>query len=174
VNRIPVPIRLTADAAALAGEQWCFNCGPAALCAVFGLTPEEVRPYLGNFEKKGYTNPTLMLGALLSLGARWDLLPDRGGIGPDWPSWGLVRVQWGGPWTKPGVPIAARYRQTHWVASCRTADSHGIFDVNALSNGTGWVSLENWKTVLVPWILKELVPRADGTWWLTHSIEVVR
>lgn len=157
-----------------AGDLWNFNCGPAALCAIFNLTPEEVRPHLQDFEQKGYTNPQLMLRALLSLGAKWNTRtnPICGEI--PWPAWGLARVQWSGPWTKPGVPIAARYRKTHWVASCKTAlgERHGVFDVNALSNGSGWTSFFNWKTTLVPAILAECEPKADGHWWLTHSIEI--
>lgn len=176
MNRIPVPIRLTFENAEEAAA-WNFNCGPAALCAVFGLTPEEVRPHLQGFEQKGYTNPTLMFAALKSLRATYRAAVWRDDGYLQWPSWGLARVQWGGPWTKPGVPMAARYRQTHWVASCKTAlgESHGVFDVNALGPpAQGWCSFFNWKTVLVPWLLKEGVPRADGTWWLTHSIEVTR
>ena len=51
-----------------ASDDWGFNCGPAALAAICGLTPDAVRPHLGDFESKGYTNPTLVAAALRSLG----------------------------------------------------------------------------------------------------------
>ncbi len=99
-----------------AAEAWGFNCGPGALCAVLGLTPDELRPKLGDFEAKGYTNPTLMAAVLRAHGVRHRQtyrsdLPGRFHL-----AFGLMRVQWAGPWTQPDVPMAARYRQTHWVA----------------------------------------------------------
>ena len=48
-----------------------------------------------------------------------------------------------------------------------------IYHVNALGNGTGWISLPDWRTVLVPWLL-ESYPRASGGWHITHAIEVER
>lgn len=45
--------------------------------------------------------------------------------------------------------------------------------VNAMPSG-GWISLEDWGRDLVPWLLKECVPRADGQWSITHAIEVAR
>lgn len=167
------PLRFTEADVDRAHDEWGFNCGPGALCAVLGKTPEEIRPHLGDFESKGYTNPTLMFKALRSLaGDRWTA-QGNAGCGPGmytWPSFGLARIQWGGPWTKEGVPMGARYRQTHWVASCVGRGSIGIFDVNCLNSG-GWIGLEDWKTAIVPELLTGY-PRADGTWWVTHSIEV--
>lgn len=162
-----------------AGAAWNFNCGPAALCAVTGLTPEQVRPHLGEFESKGYTNPTLMWGALKSLGVSFKSIvtpkqdaPAADLVGPwMWPRFGLARVQWCGPWIGLGIPAGARYRKTHWVACHSDLDGFRIFDVNAMQVG-GWIPLNQWVNHLVPWILKECVPRADGKWWLTHSVEV--
>jgi len=51
-----------------ASEAWGFNCGPGALCAVLDLTPDELRPKLGDFEAKGYTNPTCRAGAAWTSG----------------------------------------------------------------------------------------------------------
>jgi len=56
--------RFTEADANRAWEEWGANCGPAALAVVAGLSLDEVRPYLVDFEQKGYTNPTLMFQSL--------------------------------------------------------------------------------------------------------------
>ena len=170
---MPPPLRFTPAEAEAAADDWGFNCGPGALCAVLGLTPNEIRPHLGDFEHKRYTNPTLMWSILRGLGVKWRKRRDT-----LWPAYGLARIQWAGPWTKPGVPIRARYRHTHWVAACmpdrditdRFSHVVGVWDINALK----WTDLASWATVLVPWLLKECEPKASGEWWLTHSVEVER
>lgn len=160
--------RFTLGDAEAASAEWGFNCGPAALCAVTGKTPEEIRPYLGDFESKRYTNPTLMWDVLCRLGVRWHRYC---GNGVRWPDFGLARVQWAGPWTDDGVPIRARYRHTHWVAHYGGVYSCGVFDVNCLNSG-GWVSRRDWERIIVPAILEACEPKASGRWWLTHSVEV--
>ena len=81
-----------------------------------------------------------------------------------------MRIQWGGPWTKPRVPMRVRYRQTHWVALRNNNEE--VFDVNATCSG-GWIKTEEWEWKLVPWLIKEAVPKGDGTWWPTHVLEVL-
>ena len=161
-----VPVRFNVDEAQAAGDQWGFNCGPGAVAAMLGLTIADVRPKLGDFERKGYTNPTLMLSILNNLGAKWGRLKDA-----SWPRRGLVRVQWEGPWTRPGVPMAARYRHTHWVGAERVTGSLWIFDINAICVG-GWIPAAEWREQIVPWLLKECEPKADGKWHVTHSLEL--
>lgn len=163
-----VPVRFTAEDAQAAWEAWGCNCGPGAVAGVFGLTMDEVRAHMGDFEVKRYTNPTLMWDVLGRLGQPW-----RKVMRPlDWPVLGLARVQWEGPWTEPGVPPAARYRQTHWVgARQRPGGSAEVFDINCMSVG-GWVPEETWVNQVVPWLLRECVPRANGTWHLTHAVEL--
>src|SRR3546814_15629111 len=63
-------LRFTAVEAAAAYDAWGCNCGPAAIAAVIGLTLDELRPELGDFEVKRYTNPTLMWEVLDRLGDR--------------------------------------------------------------------------------------------------------
>jgi hypothetical protein len=166
------PIKISIEDGDRAYHEWGCNCGPAALAAIMGLTLDQVRPHMGDFERKRYTNPTLMFTALDSVGARWRKLP--GPARCDWPVYGLCRIQWEGPWTKPGVPIRARYRHTHWIGVQHPlySMSVGIFDVNCLNNGSGWVSEEHWRDILVPHLLSERVPRADGKFHITHSIEI--
>jgi len=173
-------LRFTQTEAITASDEWGLNCGPAAVAAICGLSLPDLRPHLGDFEQKRYTNPTLMAQILRNVGAKvieaktlnWRLEMERTGRRP-WPRYGLARVQWEGPWTKEGVPIAARYRHTHWVgSSCANQDNIGIWDVNCLGNGTGWVGLNEWTNILVPWLLQECHPRADGRWHLTHIVEI--
>jgi len=159
-----------------ASSTWGCNCGPAAIAAIAGLTLDEVRPHMGA-GWPGYTNPTCMFAALHSVGRPWSSI----GVGfrscTTWPGYGLCRIQWEGPWTQPGVPMRARYRQTHWVgAQHGTPPTNiGIFDVNCVHQaaGSGWVSLADWSTKIVPWLL-ESYPRANGGWHITHAIEVER
>jgi hypothetical protein len=173
VHHNPPPVCFTLADAERAYDAWGCNCGPGALAALTGLTLEQVRPHIPDFPAKGYTNPTMMFDALDSIGVRWKctVLGKRVPM-VEWPALGLARVQWEGPWTAPGVPMAARYRHTHWVGACRRGERLGIFDINCLNNGSGWVGIDEWRTVLVPWLLRECHPRASGTWHLTHAIEL--
>jgi hypothetical protein len=173
-TRVLAPLFSLADSER-AHDEWGANCGPGALAAIVRCTLDEVRPYLGDFESKGYTNPTLMFDALRAIGAHFEytMLGKRCTM-VEWPTYGLARVQWEGPWTEPGVPMAARYRHTHWVGAARRDDRIGIFDINCMNNGQGWVSLDDWRTKIAPWIIRLCVPRGYGTWHLTHAIEVFK
>jgi len=160
-------LRFTKDEADSAYEQWGANCGPAALAAIGGLTLDQVRHCMGvEFDRKRYTNPAMMLQCLSRLGFSWTSLKP-----PGWPAFGLVRIQWHGRWMEPGVPLRARYRYTHWVGGARANGSVGVFDVNCMNSG-GWVSLEDWRGVIAPYLAKH--SRGDGNWSLTHAIEVAR
>ncbi|KKK79591.1 hypothetical protein LCGC14_2831980 [marine sediment metagenome] len=151
-------------------DAWGANCGPGAIAAIVGLTLDELRSHMGDFETKGYTNPTLMWSILNDLGVRWRLVkPAR-----IWPIYGLARVQWEGPWTAPSVPMRARYRHTHWVgASCLPDVEARVFDINCICVG-GWVSDSEWTAQVVPWLLRQCEPKASGRWHLTHVVEVER
>lgn len=175
-----IPVLFTLEDVVKASDEWGANCGPAALAAVLGLTLAEVRPHLGDFERKGYMNPTLMFQALRSTGARWQRLacpiePQAAVLAADPPAYlpdhGLCRVQWEGPWTAPGVPMAARYRHTHWTGARHALGGVEIFDVNAMCVG-GWIGFEEWRDQLVPWLLSECHPKAYGAWHLTHRLSV--
>ena len=149
----------------LAGKEWGFNCGPGALCLLLNLKPEDVRPHMGDFETKGYTDPELMFSVLRSLGYTWE------GLDTEWPEFGLARIQWAGPWTRPGVPKQDRLRHSHWIASWRGQDGMSVGDVNATCVG-GWVSFHEWHQLLVPWLLRDVEPEASGHWWPTHRLSL--
>lgn len=169
MSELPCPLRFNAADADRAFDTWGANCGPGAIAAICGLTLDELRPHLGDFEQRRYTNPALMYATLHRLGVKWhDVRRPKA-----WPRHGLVRIQWWGPWMERGVPGAARYRYTHWVGACMRAGGNvGVFDINAIGNGAGWCALKDWAEILVPHILKEAVPRASGKWSIATVIEV--
>lgn len=165
------PTRITKEMVDAANNAWGFNCGPGALCAVTGLTPDDVRPHLGQFETRGYTTPKMMGEFLSSLGLRFSTTYRNKSPRIPLPRLknGVVRVQWGGPWMKPGVPHVAQYCQTHWLAV------HGdlAWDVNTAHLGQdGWYNVWNWENGIAQLIVKHAVKRGDGTWFPTHGIEV--
>jgi len=164
------PTRFTIEDVSRASDEWGANCGPAAVAAIMNMTLDDVRPFFAaaGYEAKRYTNPTMMFDVLRAIARPWNKMEAL------WPSWGLVRIQWEGPWTEPGVPMRARYRHTHWIGATRRGAAIGVFDINAIGNGTGWVSLKDWDSVLVPWLLGQVAPRNNGKWHITHAIEVER
>tara|TARA_Y100000310_G_scaffold334880_1_gene415612 strand:- start:1028 stop:1546 length:519 start_codon:yes stop_codon:yes gene_type:complete len=153
-----------------AAEEWGLNCGPGAVAAIMGMTPEEIRPVFAEagFDAKRYTNPTMMWAVLDALPCTWRK------IGKVWPTYGLVRVQWEGPWTAPGFPIRVRYRHTHWIGVAPGEAEPDVFDINTVSAGYYWLSRQYWQQYVVPWILDQCDPMASGAWHITHGVEVVR
>lgn len=177
MNGTETTLRFGIDEAQRAADEWRFNCGPGALCAILGMTPDEIRPHMLSFERKGYTDPTLMKDVLHGLKCRiTSVYQDQYGkrtLDPVYPTLGLVRVQWAGPWTQPGVPMRVRYRHTHWIG-CRTNGmGREAFDINSVYYG-GWLPWDEWSQMLVPWLIKTAVPKSSGEWWPTHCWEVVR
>lgn len=166
-------LKFTQADAQRASDEWGCNCGPAALAAITGRSLDDIRPLMGDFETKRYTNPTLMFAALTRTGLNWWKVAAP-------PTHGLVRVQWEGPWTEPGVPMRVRYRHTHWIGLKNPLHASmldqihrdaGVFDVNAMNSG-GWIAYHDWVETLVPWLLAECEPKANGRFSFTHYIQV--
>jgi len=150
-----------------AHDEWGANCGPGALSAIMNMTLDEIKPimFAVGFEDRLYTNPSMMNAALRIIRRPWRK------IGARWPDYGLVRVQWEGPWTQPSVPMVARYRYTHWIGHFRGQNSRGVFDINCMNNGTGWCAIDDWERVIAPALCGNY-PRASGGWHITHGIEI--
>jgi hypothetical protein len=151
------------------------NCGPAALCAISGRPLIESLRAIPKFKDRQYTSPTMMKGALESMGIT--ITSDARNIkyGPDddkhqLTEYGLVRIQFCGPWYGRFA-----YHHTHWVAAARFPISHGaartctwVFDVN---NQYGWTHRDIWESSTMPFLLRE-VKRGDGCWCVTHRWEL--
>ncbi|WP_422928633.1 hypothetical protein [Singulisphaera sp. PoT] len=161
------PLRFSEADIDAANRSWGCNCGPAALSACVGFTLDEVRPHLGDFERRGYMNAAMMQAAVGHAG--FCIKPARPGWA--WPEHGLARIQFGGPWTQPGANPKWASVHTHWVASKRPSagiEGAWVYDVNG-----GWITFEDWVNDLLP-LLGKSDKRADGTWSLTHIWEIRR
>jgi len=104
-------VRWTEEECDTAHDEWGANCGPHSIAAALGKTLKEVRPHIPNF--RGWMNPTQVGETIRNLGAAYELTK---GLKTKDLCDGVSRIQWEGPWLKPGVPKAAAYRQTHWIA----------------------------------------------------------
>jgi hypothetical protein len=143
--------------------RWGANCGPGALAAIAEVSLETAVLAIPDFVQKGHTKETMMREACKTLGVSFT---EQQGY---WPSFGLARILWNGPWTGEG--LIARFQRSHWVAHVIDSDGAWIFDINAV--GLGWMPRTDWEQDCVPWILARHVPQADGTWAIWESFEVV-
>ena len=71
------------------------------------------------------------------------------------------------------MPPRVAYRHTHWIAASAGVDPDGlaIFDINTISVG-GWMASVEWEEQFLPWLLKQVEPKASGDWWPTHLLEL--
>lgn len=144
-----------------AHAEWKCNCGPAALAAVLRVPCQSVRPLFPLFPGRAWCNPTDMQIALGLTRAVWKKCRP-----PAAPTYGLCFLQITGPWTQPGVPVAAAYRHTHWVGVAQQPACRMVYDVN----GGQWTPRPWWETNILAEIIKA-TPRATG-WRLRAAIEV--
>jgi len=166
----PMDYPFTEAEFAQAARDWGCNCGPSALAFALKIPLAEVRGAIPEFERKGYTSPTMMKAALDALGVAWTAHK------PPSPQEMhvvnrvcLVRVQWTGPWTALGANPRWAYGATHWVCSYWFDGHPCVFDCNG-----GTVPLNSWRHSTVPFILSH-IKRSNGGWFVTHlwSIESV-
>ena len=157
------------------------NCGPFALAVMTGLKLMEVLPHIPEFKARHFTNPTMMQAALRALGVTWRERDDTAIDGKPLDGkaltrYGICRLQWAGPWTKPGANPMWAYRHTHWIGAAENFGWIGhpreavnmVYDVNF-----GWQTEVNWKRDLVRGLIKECADkRATGDWWATHRWEL--
>jgi hypothetical protein len=143
-------------------ERANINCGPAALCACLGMTPDQILPHIDGFKARGYMDPRMMSDALASAGFCW-----RHVRGDGLPDHGLVRVFWRGPWSAPGVHPGAAAARSHWIAAKDFFGETWIYDVNS----NGWEPRDTWESYTATRIAAS-IKRCDGTWVFDQRWEV--
>lgn len=159
-----------------AGDSWGANCGPMSLAAVLGLpSVEAARPLVQPF--RGFMSPTAMQDALTTAKRAYTLRSLERGAKDPWPEFGLVRIQWDGPWCGEGVNPQAAYRYTHWVGVRRGLpkgderldwhDDRAVMIYDATPNR--WIPLARWEA----WAPTLYPKRATGHFPVT-AISVIR
>lgn len=151
----------------VANQAWGCNCGPASLAAALVVTLDSVRPWVeaAGFAEKRYMSPTMMKAALRAANRPFESRDIHGPL-KGFTTHGLMRIQWHGPWTQPGMNPKWAYWYTHWIAGWWCSGRVILFDVNG-----GLMPLDEWEDEIVPAITKA-IPRADGRWSITHSWEL--
>lgn len=166
MESLALPASFSLEELDRANDDWGCNCGPSALAAVKGISLDVALKFLPDFPNRRYTNPSMMLGALMQLGGyRWSAPKPHESKTLEYPDLGLVRLQWVGSWLNPGVPVAAHYAHTHWIACRRERGSLYIFDCNNHIVEHGWLPREVWLKCVVPELLTG--ERASG-FYETH------
>tara|TARA_B100001105_G_scaffold12875_2_gene9445 strand:+ start:1877 stop:2452 length:576 start_codon:yes stop_codon:yes gene_type:complete len=135
-----------------AHRTWKANCGPHSIAAMLGLSLDHVREHLVEFP--GWMSPMMVGETLRHLGAEYTL---RKGMKTRGMCVGLNRVQWEGSWLNPGVPAAAAYAHTHWVAH---VDGWVLC---SLVDPASWVPFDAWERE---------VAKTEPPWHVTHHYGV--
>jgi hypothetical protein len=152
-------LAFTAEQTQQAFDEWGCNCGPGALAAMTGTTPNFVRPHILKFNERRYTNPKMMLAALESL--KVPHKKEKPAAPHMMSAYGINRIQWEGPWYGRFA-----YHKTHWTGSMIWECRMFIFDINS-----GWTTQQEWEAKTVP-ELTALYKRATGAWHVTHWISL--
>lgn len=148
------------------------NCGPGALAAITGKTPEEVLPHLPRFDEYKFVTEVMMAIALHGMDRRFEWAEHDDQATPDaWPDFGLVRIAFEGPWSFESDRMEL-LRRSHWVATwVRPDGEREVYDINA-RDGDGWQSLYDWANGTVPEIVKAVVPGSNGNWRSIESFDL--
>lgn len=154
-----------------ASIEWGANCGPNALAFALQVDLDTVRPLIPGFEEKRYTSPTMMKAGIAAA-RRWFTAEKAADLrdvmfSPD--ALALVRIQFTGPWTKPGTNPRWAYWHTHWICTWATesvwsnlSSREMLFDVNG-----GVIEFCRWHREILP-VLTGMDKRSDGGWLPTH------
>ncbi len=140
-----------------ANTDWGANCGPHSLAAALWLDLSTVRDFMPEFAAKGFTTPTMIEAALDRAGIRYERTTK---LRTTDLCEGISRIQWDGPWLKPGVPFGAAYQKTHWVAH-----SSGFVFCTAIWAPFGWTPIADWRKLVVD-CCQEI--KACTGWHVTH------
>jgi hypothetical protein len=157
-----------------AAKEWGCNCGPTALAFATRRHIEAVKDAIPCFTEKGYTSPTMMKAGLANLKVKYRaMLCARNAdslLGELDQSLSLVRIQFTGPWTAPGMNPKWAYWHTHWIAAWREVSSMmlsaTVFDVNG-----GIRLLTDWEDKILPALASG--QKRDGGYFPTHVWRII-
>ena len=131
-ERKEIPLRFGAGAT----KEW--NCGPIALAAITGKTPEEISTYIATaYKRKGGIDLEDAKCVLSALGFGYQH------IGKGWPLYGLAVVEFG---------------KTHMICASEKAGRRFVLDNATLAKG--WIAVEDWVKLVIrdrEWCVREAI-----------------
>lgn len=137
----PPPLQFTPGDSERANREWKASCGPHSLAAMWGMSLEQVRPFIKNF--KGWMNPTMIKEALLRMEVSGAIPSDsyrqKWKLQTQTLCHGINRVQFEGAWTEPGADPREAYKHTHYV--CRMGC--GVYCT--MVNYQSWHHIDDWR-----------------------------
>jgi hypothetical protein len=131
-----------------ASDAWGCNCGPCSIGAALGFDLVRVATAVPDF--RGYMNPTQMSVALIRLNLALSVVKN---LKTTKPCQGINRVQWVGSWLDDGVPPAAAYAHTHWIAHYEN------WVLCTATDPLHWHPFEEWERHLA---------ETNRAWYFTH------
>jgi hypothetical protein len=150
----PLPLRFTPEESAQASEAWGANCGPHTLVAACGKTLDEARAAL---VFKGWMSPTMIGAAHRTFGLSYRLLCAQRSCGTG------SRESNGSVLLDHGVPPAAAYNHTHWIA----AQAGWVLDT--IAPVPEWMPEATWRPVI-----ETFATTNYAGWYFTHWYAINR
>jgi hypothetical protein len=144
----------TFDDSMEAHEEWKASCGPHSIAAAAAVSLDTVRQSLSNYH--GWMSPTMVTETLTKMGVNFSLTSR---LQTQNLCSGINRIQFVGPWLKPGVPTRVAYFHTHWICHFE-----GLV-LCTCCHPSEWMFLDHWK--------REILEANDGhSWYVTHHYKI--
>ena len=169
----------------LDAQQVWIGCRQVALAALLQVPLPWVRPVCPGHSWMSLTNMRDALEALGVCSSSTRYAPPIEHLRPRaWPMFGLVLLQFRGPWgaldASMAVVVQRSFRYSHWVAiSTDAAAPHVepmIGDLHAvdLNIDGGWLPRSVWKHRILGPLIKARSTKTTGGWWVRSGLDVDR
>lgn len=145
-------------------DDWQATCGHHSIAAASQRPLEDVRKAIPNY--RGWMSPMQILKTLFHLKQGFHYRKDLHTQDiPDSPNPQILRLQFEGSWLNPGVPAAAAYHHTHYIAVLGNEVMDPMIDSSVLIDKSAWLETQDIRVT-------QSKPKATG-WHFTHAWEII-
>lgn len=158
-------IKFTQEELKQAKRTFGITSGIVAFSYLTGIPFEKAISLFPEFSKTNIVTPGSMLQQLTSNNMNVILCEDT-----LWPSFGLVRIQWGGEWTYMEESVKDSRKHVYWLIARSKDDNVEVLDLYGFFDKE-WMLLDDWSNLL-PDLLSRVEPQANGNWFITHTYDI--